>query len=232
MKTYLALLCVLALALLAGAAPDPEDTDPEPAYRTKRYTSPRACFDAYAVAVAKKDYKTAYDCLTKDAQKDEAAARVYGMLHLRANTLGEFKELLEKTLKPNFDVMEKHGLTDKALKEARIETGGLKMPEKTRVALRKFVRKPLALLLDLSDAGEKVAKQSGVAIPGATVTLSGLKIMGNKATGTMTSQYAGHETKGTVEFVKLNVGWKMVPRLDSSAVMGGGPPVKKDRKKQ
>lgn len=207
----LALLCGLTLALLAGPAFVAGQDDPEPPYRTKRYGSPNACFNAYAAASKKKDYKTAIDCLAPEAQKDMAAFTVYTMLYLKGNVPDEFK----KAFKPVFDVMDKHGLTDKALKDFKAEGNVMKMPEKTRTGLRKLIKKPAALLIEMGAAQEKAQKDGGLpAAPDAKVTLSPLNIKGDKATGTIITSFGGNEVKQSVEFVKLSVGWKMIPSLE------------------
>jgi hypothetical protein len=233
-KTRLAILCGLVLAQLAAAPPSRDDVDPEPPYFTKRYSSPQTCFDAYAKASDKGDHKTAFDCLSPEAQKDTAAFTVYTMLSIKDNVPEEFK----KTFKPVFDVMAKHGLTDKALKDFKADVNVMKMPEKTRLGLRKLIKKPLALMLDLSAAQEKVQKEGGFGLPAPQVkpktTLSDLKTKGDKASGTMVVSYGGFETKQAVDFVKLNVGWKMVPSLEfvGSGVAPNAPQVEKEGKQE
>jgi hypothetical protein len=233
-KTRLAILCGLALAQLAAAPPSREDVDPEPPFYTKRYSTPKACFDAYAKASDKGDYKIAFDCLSPEAQKDTAAFTVYAMLAMKnVNLPDEFK----KAYKPVYDVLDKHGLTEKATKDFKADFNVMKMPEKTRLGLRKLIKKPVALMIDMSAAQEKVQKNGGLGfhaqVEKPKTTLSDLKTKGNKASGTIVMSGNGFEMKQAVEFVKLSVGWKMVPSLEFAT--GGGappPPVQKEEKQQ
>jgi len=234
-KTRLAILCGLVLAQLAAAPPSRDDVDPEPPYHTKRYSSPKACFDAYARASDKGDYKTAFDCLSPEAQKDTAAFTVFAMLALKDNNL---PEEFRKAYKPVYDVMDKHGLTDKALKDFKGQGFAMKMPEKTRLGIRKLIKKPMALMLDMTAAQEKAQKEGGLGQLVQQVkpktTLTDLKTKGDKASGTIVVSYGGGEAKQSVEFVKLSVGWKMVPSLE---IVGGGvapnaPPVQKEAKQE
>jgi hypothetical protein len=233
----LAILCGLALGLLAGASvgrdDDDKGNDPEPPYRTRRYASPKACFDAYAKATEKKDYKTAFDCLSPEAQKDQAAFTVYALSSLPANLPDEFK----KMYKPVLDVLDKHGLTEKARKDFKGDGFAMKMPEKARLGLRKLIKKPQALLLDLTAAQEKMMKDGGLPAVQANpkFTLNDLKVKGDKASGKMVMSFSGTELKQSVEFVKLNVGWKMVPSMEYEGLGGGAPapaPADKDKDKK
>jgi hypothetical protein len=146
-------------------------------------------------------------------------------------------EEFKKAFKPVFDVMDKHGLTDKVLKDFKANQLDLtmKMPEKTRLGLRKLIKKPVALMIDLTTAQEKAQKNGGLpfAQQGKPKTsLKDLKVTGNKATGTIVVDYNGFESKQSVEFVKLNVGWKMVPSLEVVAVGGGAPPPPVEKQEQ
>jgi len=229
MKPRLLILFAL-LPLLVAAAPPTSQDDPEPGYRTRRYNSPRAVFEAYVKAGEKKDYKTALDCLTPDAQKDVAAFTAYLFLSIKSFNPDEAK----KTFKPIYDVMDKHGLTEKATSDVKFEGNPLKLPEAARVALRKLIKKPEAFMIDMARASEKMQKDGLVPAQGKTkTTLKDLKIDGNKATATMVTENGNGAgaTKQKVEFVKSHAGWKMIPsqEYESDLPPPPPPPVNKDK---
>jgi len=231
----LRLLPLLAvLPLLVAAAPAVRvDADPEPPTSSRRYSSPKSVFDAYVAAGEKKDYKTALGCLTPDAQKDLAAFTAYMMLYVRK----VLPEDSKKTFEPVFEVMKKHGLTEKATEDVKVEEFNpvnMKLPENARQALRKLIKKPVPFMADLVTAQEKAEKNGlgGGGLQKQKTTLEDLKVKGNKATGTIVTSTGGFKMKQKVEFVKSEAGWKMIPAMEYQSDLSDVPPPPKPVEKK
>lgn len=226
---------LILLPLLAAAAPAVRsDHDPEPPSSSTRHASPRAVFDAYVLSSEKKDFRLAMSCLTRDAQQDLAAFTAYLMVYVRKT----LPEDAKKPFQPVFDVMDKHGLTEKATEDvstADFTPLNMKLPEKARQSLRKLIKKPGPFMKDLAVAQEKAEKNGlngGVVQEKPKTTLEDLKINGNKATGTIVSSTGGFKMKQKVEFVKSQAGWKMIPALEYETDLSAPPPPPKPVEKK
>lgn len=227
MTSRFAILCALPL-LIAAAPPVSNENDPEPPYTGKVYKSPKAVFDAYTVAMQKKNYKVGLDCLTPESQQDLAAFSVYAMISIRKSSI--VPEELKKAYKPVFEVMDEHGLTEKATADVEIEEIPLKLPEKARTALRKLIKKPATLMIDLTKASDKMDKTAlGGAQAEAKTTLEELKIDGNKASGKIVTASNNFKMTQKVTFEKGKRGWRMAPALEYEPVFEAPqpPPIEK-----
>src|SRR5262245_24042479 len=101
-------LAAVALPLAFGLAARADTPEPPPT--EKVYKTPQAVFDAAMAAQQKKDFKTAVACVAPEAQMDMATGFAWAALNIKANNNDEFR----KAFKPLFDVLDKHGLTEKA----------------------------------------------------------------------------------------------------------------------
>jgi len=177
----------------------------EPAPKEKQYKTPQAVFDAAMAAQERKDFKTAVACVAPEARKDLAASLALNALNIKQ---GNTKEV-RKELKPLFDVLDKHGLTEKAVKDVQLGDDP-KTVEKSREKLKKLIKKPADFAVDYMTAQDKVG--AGERPGESKIKLTGVKINGDKATGTMSIDFGGSsDTILPVEFVKINGGWKFIP---------------------
>jgi hypothetical protein len=179
--------------------------DPEPSRDSVVHKTPQAVFDAAMVAQNKKDFKAMVACLAPEARKDMASGFAWAALNIKEGNPGEIR----KALKPMFDVLDKHGLTQKATKNIQLGDDP-KVEAKSRLALRKMIKNHAAFAAEYLAAQDKVG---GGDRPGETKTkLTELKIKGDKATATMEVDFGGNQpTRQPIEFVKIGGGWKMIP---------------------
>lgn len=221
MSPRIPLLAGLVLASLALPA-FAQEADPEPPSRTTSYKTPQACFEASIKASQKKDFKTAVDCLAPSTHKDVAAQTALMMLGMK--NLGEE---FSKTFKPVFEVMEKHGLTEKATKD--IKTTDPKAAMKTLAGL---IKKPTPFLVELMAAQDKAAAglNGGLGvIQNLKYKLADVKVKGDKATATLEMSFNGSDMKQPMEFVKFRGGWKMMPNLQAEALVVPAPAQKEEK---
>jgi hypothetical protein len=183
----------------------------EPAPKEKLYKTPQAVYDAAMAAHKRKDYKTAIACFAPEAQKDTAAAMALNALNVKAGN----NEEIRKTFKPLFDVLDKHGLTEKAVKDVDLGEDP-RTVEKSREKLKKLIKKPAEFAVDYLKAQDKLGAGDR---PGETKSkLTDVKINGDKATGTVRIDFGGdREITQPVEFVKINGSWKLIPEPKQKA---------------
>src|SRR4051794_21720146 len=135
-------LCGLLLAALAASAAQ-KDKDEKPKdkdlLKAKAYKTPTEVFDAAVAAMGKKDWAVMVSCFTPEAQKQMAVDLAMQGTFMRSQAEGKLvkdkrlkdndkdkgepepDEKLRKKYKPVFDVMDGHGLTEKALKDVKIK---------------------------------------------------------------------------------------------------------------
>ena len=101
---------LLGLLVLSAAGRDSEA-------KGKVYKSPEEVFDAYIAGLNKREPKTYYGCLTPEAVKKiagEQARRGVQQRRFAEPTKDKKDDKLLRIWKSVFDVMDKHGLTEKA----------------------------------------------------------------------------------------------------------------------
>lgn len=212
----LAACALLAAACLPARA---RDDDPEPPSRTKSYKTPQAVFDAQVVALQKRDYRTLIDCVAPASHKEMAGLMAYGFLMSRKQGGDEAAKLI----KPLAEVMDRHGLTDKATRDIKTDD-----QEAAVKALSKLIKKPTAFAVDLTAALFKMMEaQPGAAAKLAEVKykLEGLEISGDRATASAVASLDGNEFKQRVKFVKVRGGWKLLPNKNNPLLGGPAPDV-------
>jgi hypothetical protein len=183
----------------------------EPAPKEKQYKTPQAVFDAAMAAQERKDFKTAVACVAPEAQKEMAASFALNALNIKEGN----KDEIRKGFKPLFDVLDRHGLTEKAVKDVQLGDDP-KTAEESREKLRKLIKKPADFAVDFLTAQDKVG--AGDRPTEAKYKLTGVKIKGDKATATMSIAFGGErEITQPVEFVKINGGWKFIPEPKQKA---------------
>jgi hypothetical protein len=212
------LALLLSLPLVALAAPSPE-----PPGSGKYYKTPQAVFDASGKAAEKKDYKTVIDCIAPESRKEMAAQLALQALALK----GVPSPRSSKANKALTDVLDKHGLTEKAIKDIKVGHDTASM-RKARADLAKLIKKPEAFAVEMMAANAKAAEAMlppGVTLPKVTMKLEGVKVEGKKATGTMVGEATGLKYRLKVGFVKGTNGWRMLPTLDTEGITVEGGPV-------
>lgn len=211
---FLTLAGLLASAALLAAEPDPE-----PPISAKAYRTPQAVFDAMLAARAKKDFKTFVGCLAPEAQKDMAVRFAVDGLRHRAEVeavlakRGQDEKLIER-YRPMFDALDRHGLTPKAAKGIRLDFADGK---KTHEAVLKLVGQPAAFAAAFLAASEKVNPGRMAGDGEVKPRLTDLEVKGDKAVGTVVTPGPNYDKdktpdrRGTVEFLKVNGGWRIDP---------------------
>src|SRR5262245_44277153 len=178
--------------------------EPEPREK-KVYKTPRAVFDAALAAQNRKDYKTMVACIEPEARGEMAAGYALAALNIKEGNTDE----LRKAFKPLFDVLDKHGLTEKATKDIR--TGDdPRTVEKSRLALRKMIKNHARFAVEYLTAQEKIG--AGERPGESKIKLEDVKIKGDRATGTMVIDFGGsRDIRNPIEFVKIKGSWLMIP---------------------
>jgi hypothetical protein len=217
----------LAALLLAAVAVSAPAQDVEPKRNTKLYKTPKDCFEAVLAATEKRDARALVDCFTPEAVKQIAGDIAGQNVFMREQTKrfkekdgGTPDEATLKRIKPMMDLLDKHGLTEKATKDLLPKTS--RPTKKEREALLKLVKKPEQFVVDnltaqaKSDPGPKPKD-------GPKPTLADVKIDGDKATANVVTTInvpddkdkAGkREIKQPMKFEKINGGWRFNPQPD------------------
>jgi hypothetical protein len=125
-------------------------------------------------------------------------------------------------------VMEKHGLTAKAVEGIAIPEDSFMGDTKARLALGRLVKKPEGFTLDMMAAQEKAFVESKLPpTPKPDERLADVKIDGDKARGTIIGKASDGETHMDVFFVKKSDGWRLIPTYIARGVKPGVPPAKR-----
>jgi len=223
----LAGLLLAALAVSAVGQKDDKDKAKDKP-KDKLHKTPEACFDAVVAALEKKDSAAMVASLTPKAQNRMALEYVGQGIQLRGvaegklpKDKGQKNEQLAKLYKPLFDVLDKHGLTEKATKDLETDEKGT-LTTKGRGAALKLVKDPVAFLSDMLAATDKLdtrPKDKDEPKP----KLTDVKIDGDKATGTVIETIRikqkdkddkVQEEKHPVRFEKVDGGWRLDPSPD------------------
>jgi len=233
--TLAGLLLLAALAACAVAGDDKDDKDKG---KPKVYKTPQEVFDALQTALQKRDAHLLVGTLTPEFQKTIAAQMLTSAIYRRDDVQGELvkdkkdkddkdrakerekkhQERLKK-YKPLFDVMDKHGLTEKATKD--LERKNLTLTPKGQAAALKLLKDPAAFAGDYLSVMDKIDPVPEEAAPKEKLT--DVKIDGDRATGTAvaTVRVKGKdkeiENKRPVEFAKVDGGWRIAPARDAEA---------------
>jgi cytochrome c556 len=196
-----AALLLAALAVTAFAQKDKDEK------KAKLYKTPQECFDAFNEAEAKQDYKTWVGCLAPRSQTELASLMLAGGIGARAELNKEKDEkkraAVAKQMKPVFDVLDKHGLTEKATK-------GVDSPDDAKKTLGKVVKDLEGFLIDMAVASDKVEDKPKEKKD--KPKLADVKIDGDKATANeVRPSKKGKDEKTPVSFVKVKGGWRIDP---------------------
>jgi len=202
-------LAGLVLAVLAVSAPAQKDKE-----KAKVYKTPQEVFDAHVAAEKKGDFKTLASTLAPVAQKEFGAVIAIefaaGRAELKASKEEKDKQVYQ-ILKPTFDVLDKHGLTEKATKDVK-KSKDAKEREKSKKVIEGLVKDHEAFLADMLSALDKLGGN-----PKTEDKLTELKVDGDKATGVVVSTYdeklKKKPKKEPVSFVKINDSWRIIPSM-------------------
>lgn len=241
MLTRLTALCGLALAVLALASTAQEV---EPPTKVKIYKTPQAVYDAFWGALKKKDFKTAIDCLAPDSLKQAAVDLAFQGVREREGGFrpvpkdakdGGEKMKPDEKMKPVFEVLDKHGLTEKVTKDIPRTPFG-RGSKKARADMAALIKKPEAFTLDMLKALDKA--RPGMIGGGGdrSQKLEDVKIEGDKAKGNVVHTFefkdkdkvGKNEFKQAIEFVKVNGGWRVDPDAGRRDRGDDGDPKLKD----
>jgi hypothetical protein len=203
---------LLLIVSAASAAPAPTKD------KSKVYKTPQEVFDAWQAAGDKDDYKTMAALMAPEAQKDAAALLAVQLAPMRAQLEDSEEKAAQdalKKFKPLFDVMDKHGLTIKVLREVQRSTAQEDLETSKKVWAR-VIKDAKAFLVDVLTAAVKLSL--GGEKPKVKEKLTDLKIDGDKAEGTLVRTTVGKDEKEKVKkepvkFVKINGSWRIIPSM-------------------
>lgn len=183
------------------------------------YKSPQEVFDAAKAAAKMSDYKAFHSTLTP-----ESADIMAGQLALYGMTMRAIIEF-DKTgktaaqMKPLFDAMSKHGLTEEVLKKMVPRNPNADQKEKlnaVREAIKPIIKKQAEFVHDMMVEMKKISPKSGGLEEIADDTLEDVKIneKSDAATANAVRMRAGKKTTQALQFEKINGSWRIVlPRL-------------------
>jgi hypothetical protein len=182
--------------------------DKDKAARAKVYKTPQEVFDAFVAALNNSDERAIAACLSPaalDALASQYVARAFNKRFAYDSEKGRDKDAL-KYFKPYLDVMDKHGLTEKALKGVNTRGEGKEFEKAVKVGLS-LVKDKVAFIGDFEEAERKQKGQPPREAP-VKVKLTDVKIEGKKATGTAVLMEEGKkEEKVPYKFLKVGEGW-------------------------
>lgn len=173
------------------------------------YKTPEEAFTAFKTAAQKDDYKTLSDCLTDDSREMLAGQAAFGAVMFKtfAELGGKAAEAKELTT-----ILEKHGLTEAALKKMDKGAVGGGDPEGIKKAMKELVapvKDRSAFFADVMGAMKKYSKEKGAAIPLGDAELKDLKTEGSSAKGIMVTKQGGQEKRDPIEFKKVGNSWRI-----------------------
>lgn len=175
--------------------------------KAPKYDSPAKVFEAAKSAVEKKDMAGFLKCMTPESQ--EVFAGVLAMSALMMKALaeafgggGDNKELAKID-----DVLKKHGLTTKMMKE--LENSDDKDPKAAIKKLTAPIKDKPAFVKDIMAALESMGDKGGGGGPADDFAgkLTNVKVDGDSATGTVTQTKDGEKKEDEINFKKVNGGW-------------------------
>jgi hypothetical protein len=215
-------LLLACFALTATAQKD------EKAKKDKVYKTPEAVFDAFLTALNKQDVAALVSCLP--AEKIDETATPFIMQGLqRLQIAGDAKadDKLARRWQPTLEALAKHGLTARSTKDLKLKTDADRT--KALAAALALVKDRAAFMIDYQQALDREGPRAkGVEVK---AKLTGVKIDGDKATGTAVVTEGKQQDKYPVTFVKQSGGWKINPNLPrpGSAPKDKDKPSKKDK---
>ncbi|MBY0231785.1 MAG: hypothetical protein K2W96_21065 [Gemmataceae bacterium] len=163
------------------------------------YKTPQAVFDAAQKASETKDFKTAFQCTAPEARKLFAGQLVQGALPEFAGLTSALDAVLGR-----------HGLDAKALDA--IDRAD---PRKAVESYGGMVKKPEEFCIEMMKAQDKAGRDllAKLGQPVPELTLSGVRIDGNKAAGRIVTEAGAIKVEHKAEFVKGKHGWRMLPAV-------------------
>jgi hypothetical protein len=196
------------------------------------YGTPAGVFAAAQKALKAKDYKAYHACLSPESADVEVGKLIFNAMRYKdlarknADPVGRRKaaeraEAIEPALR-------KHGVTQVAIDKV-MPTEGSFSGDKLRSLMRKLagiVKDRPAYYAEVMAAEEKHRAPLG---PPAFLEakLEGVKIDGNRATGTVVRKEGARERRGPAAFVKVGGGW----RLDTAPVRPREAPLEREQRK-
>jgi hypothetical protein len=178
---------------------------------TKFYKTPQLCFDAFSVAAQKNDWRTFIGCLTPEDQRKVAATCAHQGCRDYYKVQGTDAAKKYKAL---FDVMNRHGLTAKAIKDLPATLLSPNISEEEEGEYLKLIKEPATFASEFMLEKEKVEPTPNPSKDQPKPKLTDVKIDGKEATATsVTSRGKGAEAKESTEsvvvFKKIGGGWRI-----------------------
>jgi hypothetical protein len=219
-----------ACAALIASSGGPRAAPARPAPAT--YGTPAGVFAAAQKALKAKDYKAYHACLSPESADVEVGKLIFNAIRYKelsrkiADPAGRRKaaeraEAIEPALR-------KHGVTQAAIDKV-MPTGGSFSGDKLRALMRQLaaiVKDRPAFYAEMMAAEERHRAALGPH-PILSARLEGVKIDGNRATGTIVRKEGARERRGGVAFVKVGGGW----RLDTAPGRPREAPLKREQRK-
>jgi hypothetical protein len=196
---FLGGLLLALLALFVRAAPTID--------QGKRSNNPLGVFLTAKDASKKKDYKTLLACYTEDSQKlmTEQYILLGAMFkHVSPHEKGKAMELA----KLMDEIFRKHGLTDKAVANARPTNTTTKEGVQKIRQVADLVKSRSGYWIDYFGALEKIGHEPYQ--PFADAELADLKTEPNKARGMVVTKSGNTQKKYPIEFVRVGGRWKIL----------------------
>jgi hypothetical protein len=232
----LAGLLLAALATCAVAQKDKGDK-----LEARKFATPKECFEAFDKAMTKRDARLMVGCMTPAAVKKLAIEMaVYGIsLRAKAAALDKKDELVTMS-KPFFDVLDRHGLTEKAIKGLKIKGYSSK---EDREAVLKLVKDVPAFAAEFKTVYDEFFDPED-SKDQQKAKLADLKVDGDKATAIIVvtstikkkdkDKDETKEEKFPILFEKHNGGWLLDPEpaTDEAPAKDKAKDKKKDEKEK
>jgi len=189
--------------------------------QAKKYESPNAVFDAFQSSVKKKDWKTAYTCLTPDSGDRLAGQMIFVGAMIKSFAAFDKTGKLAGLVKPIDAVFDKHGLTKESLAKAK-PSKDPKEQDAALLKLARLVKDRAAFLGELMPVMEKLGSKKGDELGKAT--LKDVKIDGDNATGTAVTEKGGVEKEEPLKFKKIGGGWRIDLPITTGKKKGAARP--------
>jgi hypothetical protein len=189
------------------------------------YASPEAVAGAAKAAIDKKDFGAFYDCLTEESQDMLAgsAVMVGSMMKMMSGMAAmggpEAQAEAQKETGPVIAVLEKHGVTEEALKNANANPATMGDPQAV-ASLANVVKDKRGFVNDVFTELEKQKKGGPDLSEQFSGELKDLTIDGDRATAKLMTPRGEEE----LDFRKTADGWKLHIDMQKVGRGAAGPP--------
>ncbi len=190
------------------------------------FATPEACYQAVKKAVEAKNWGGFYDCLTADSQEIVAGSMVLMgnmvkmMSGMAAMAGPEAAAKAEKEMSAVTTVLEKHGVTEDAMKGFSPDPETMQQPEAIK-KLAAVAKDKRAFVADMFAAMETMGQGGPDFDKKLAGELKDVKIDGDHAT----AKVIGAEGEQELDFRQTAEGWKLYIDLNKIQDPGSGPAI-------